>query len=114
MFRVEDKFGIRMGAEYAFMSTTLDKNVARQYCVGELASTLIEAQMDSHNRGALITPFSYYPAEMEIVFGPLTELEVREQELETGTGDGDSFWVLDHRTSCHKTKFIQKYNLLIV
>ena len=63
-FRVPDKFGIRAGADYGFMSTTLDQGVALHYSGGneDAASTVLAIQMDEANRGALIAFLSYYRA----------------------------------------------------
>ena len=64
-FEVADKFGIRAGADYAFMSTTMEQDVALGYSLDpsgkDTASTLLSIQMDEANRGAAISFLSYYP-----------------------------------------------------
>ena len=48
VFRVKDKFGVRAGADYGFMSTTLDQAVALHYSSGNeaAANTVLSIQMD--------------------------------------------------------------------
>jgi tetratricopeptide (TPR) repeat protein len=76
---VPDRFGGRLGIEYGFMSTTTDKAVAMNYgedtWSGHGLSHVLEVQMDSLNRGALLQWLSQYPAECEVLFGSLTGLE---------------------------------------
>ena len=73
------KFGVAAGADFGFMSTTLDQAVALHYSKGKdtAASTVLSIQMDEANRGALIAFLSYYPDEREILFAPLARMEVR-------------------------------------
>eukprot|EP00854_Cymbomonas_tetramitiformis_P018563 gene18563-22163_t len=63
----------------AFMSTTTSEEVALQYAEssGDCKPAFIfEVQMGMVDRGADISPFSQYPHEKEIVFAPLTGMEV--------------------------------------
>jgi hypothetical protein len=78
------------GADYAFMSTTLDREVAMTYSMGtstDTASTVLSMTMDSRNRGAFIAFLSQYPDEMEILLPPLTGLEVRADTVEKHHGN---------------------------
>ena len=74
----ENEFGVRGGVENAFMSTTLERHVAMGYASGDGAKTgiVIEVQQGMVNRGASISDLSQYPHEAEILFGPLTGIEV--------------------------------------
>ena len=73
-----------LGIESAFMSTTLDKAVATQYAAsaGVGASFVFEIQQGMVDRGADIGFASQYPHDREILFAPLTGLEVRSTRLD--------------------------------
>ena len=60
-------FGVRGGVENAFMSTTLNRNVAMGYASGDKATMgiVIEAQQGQVNRGADMSWLSQYPHEHE-------------------------------------------------
>ena len=60
------------------MSTALDQSVALGYAKGNESqpSTVLSIQMDEQNRGAFISSISYYPQEREVLFAPLTRMEV--------------------------------------
>ena len=77
-FRVANKVGVRAGGEYGFMSTALDQAVALSYAKGQEnePSTVLSIQMGEQNRGAFISSISYYPKEREVLFTPLTRMEV--------------------------------------
>ena len=68
------------GIERAFMSTTSDRNVAMEYAAGHNArpkcSMLFQIRMGMIDRGADIAWASQFPNEAEILFAPLTGLEV--------------------------------------
>jgi hypothetical protein len=84
-FLVPNEYNVKGGVEYAFMSTTLDQNVALRYAkssVGE-PSTLMVLQMGMVDRGAQLDWLSQYPEEKEILFPPLTGLEVQLDEVTT-------------------------------
>mmetsp|Transcript_34214 Transcript_34214/g.89391 ORF Transcript_34214/g.89391 Transcript_34214/m.89391 type:complete len:1055 (+) Transcript_34214:149-3313(+) len=67
--------GIRCGIEYGFSSTTTDRSVAVHYGTGP-AGTIFEMPMGLVNRGAELVWISQYPHEAEILFPPLTGLEL--------------------------------------
>eukprot|EP00493_Phyllostaurus_siculus_P023847 UN24184 len=77
-FLKENEFGICGGIEFGFLSTTLDKNVAKHYAVGDSgrAAIMFEIKMGMVDRGADLSSFSQYPHEREICFAPLTGIEV--------------------------------------
>jgi hypothetical protein len=58
------------------MSTTLDQQVAFDYASDMQGATILEIKMGMVDRGADISWISQYPAEKEILFAPLTGLEV--------------------------------------
>ena len=73
-----NEFGVKGGVEKAFMSTTLDSRVAMRYAGGPDASGIcFEVQQGMVDRGADLSWLSQYPHEQEILFGPLTGLEVQ-------------------------------------
>ena len=74
-----NEYGVRGGVEGAFMSTTTSRQVAMGYAAGGTSSKfgiVIEVQQGMVNRGADISWLSQYPHEREILFGPLTGIEV--------------------------------------
>ena len=75
-----DEMGSRLGIEFGFLSTTTDKAVAIKYGqdrdTQRNLSNVFEFPMDGLNRGAVIQFISQYPGESEILFGPMTGLEV--------------------------------------
>jgi hypothetical protein len=76
-FWTPNKFNVRGGVEQAFMSTTTERLVAMGYASGgQGAGIVIEVQQGMVNRGAEISWLSQYPHEREILFGPLTGIEV--------------------------------------
>ena len=77
-FWTPNKFNVRGGVEQAFMSTTTERLVAMGYASGGqgAAGIVIEVQQGMVNRGAEIGWLSQYPHEREILFGPLTGIEV--------------------------------------
>eukprot|EP00962_Isochrysis_galbana_P010777 scaffold2996_cov132-Isochrysis_galbana.AAC.1 len=74
-------FGVRGGIEAAFMSTTTDRDVAMGYAKGK-TGLLFEMRMGMVDRGADITWLSQYPYEKEVLFGPLSGLEVQSTRVE--------------------------------
>ena len=67
------------GVEFAFMSTTADREVAMEYAKAkekEAASCVMEVKMGMIDRGADLSWLSQYPHEREITFPPYTGLEV--------------------------------------
>ena len=76
-FWTANKFGVKGGVEGGFMSTTLERDVAMAYAAGDGAGFIFEMTMGMVDRGADIGFLSQYPHEREILFAPLTGLEVR-------------------------------------
>lgn len=74
-FWLANDYGVSGGCEYAFMSTTLDREVAFSYA-GSKVATILEIRMGMVDRGADVSWLSQYPGEKEILFAPLTGLEV--------------------------------------
>ena len=60
------------------MSTTLESKVAMGYAAGDSSrmGIVLAVQQGMVNRGADISWLSQYPHEQEILFGPLTGIEV--------------------------------------
>jgi len=76
-FRVANEFGVRGGIDPAFMSTTLDREVALAYAsTKEGPGVVFEIQQGMIDRGADISWLSQYPHEKEILFAPLCGLEI--------------------------------------
>ncbi len=76
-FKSDDK-GCRGMVEWAFMSTTQDKNVALSYSgirEGKPYPIIFEFVAGAVDRGAVITQFSQYPGEQECLFLPCSFLE---------------------------------------
>jgi len=69
--------GVRGGIEGAFMSTTKDRRVAMQYAASGGKGIVFEIQQGMIDRGADVGWASQYPHEAEILFAPLTGLEVQ-------------------------------------
>jgi len=79
--------GVRGGIEYAFSSTTVDKEQALLYAQGNSqkdgdASTIFEMQMGMVDRGADLTWLSQYPHEREVLLPPLTGIEALGTDVE--------------------------------
>lgn len=79
-FYIQDKTLSKGGVEAAFMSTTVDKGTALKYSnsgSGENGKSIIfEIQLGKMSTGADISFASQYPKEFEILFTPLTHLEI--------------------------------------
>jgi len=75
-FWEKNEFGVCGGVEAAFMSTTTMRDVAMGYAGEGSAGVVFEIQMGMVDRGAELEWLSQYPHEKEILFGPLTGLEV--------------------------------------
>ena len=76
---------VRGGVEFGFMSTTRDLETARFYA-GETAQSsvgmIFEIEQGMVDRGADLSWLSQYPHEKEILFGPLTGLEMRSARVD--------------------------------
>jgi hypothetical protein len=70
-----DQYGCKGGVEFGFMSTTENRDVALRYSRGKLP-TLLEISVGQVDRGAKIGFLSQYPTEDEILFPPLSNMEV--------------------------------------
>ncbi len=110
-----DEQGVRGGVELAFMSTTTKKSVAMQFAGGDeppngesggdaaahaaqqsMMQMMFKMQMGMVDRGADVSFLSQFPAEEEILFAPLTGLEVvSEPVVEEGVV------VVELRLSCN-------------
>ena len=75
-FWTPNEHGVRGGIEGAFMSTTTDRAVAMQYAASGGRGLVFEIQQGMIDRGADIGWLSQFPGEEEILYGPLTGLEV--------------------------------------
>lgn len=75
-FLQPNEFGVRGGVEAGFMSTTRDRGVAITYAGETGIGVVFEVQMGMVDRGGDIGWLSQYPHEKEILFGPLSGLEV--------------------------------------
>jgi len=71
-------FDVKGGVEPAFMSTTLEQSVAMGYAAGDGSrmGLVIQVRQGMVNRGADISWLSQYSFEQEILFPPLTGIEV--------------------------------------
>ena len=82
-FWTPNKHGVRGGIDGAFMSTTLKREEAVKYATsGKAAPLIFEIQQGMIDRGADISFLSQYPSEEEILFNPLTGLEVSGSRVE--------------------------------
>jgi hypothetical protein len=78
-FWIPNKFGVKGGIERGFSSFTTKKNMALGFSKADgpsQSSMLFEAQMGMVDRGADLSWLSQYPGEAEILFAPLTGMEV--------------------------------------
>lgn len=73
--------GVRGGIEGAFMSTTKDRAVAMQYAASGGRGIVFEIQQGMIDRGADVGWASQYAHEAEILFAPLTGLEVQSTKV---------------------------------
>ena len=83
-FLEQDRFGVRGGVELGLMSTTQDQRVATQYA-GTKMPTVFKIGVGAVDRGAPIKFLSQYPLEEEILYPPMSYLEVTgETRMEAG------------------------------
>jgi len=82
IFWKADKYGVRGGVEPAFMSTTTDRDVAMMYAHQSGGGLLMEFEQTMFSRGADLKWLSQYPHEAEVLFGPLSGLEMRSTRTE--------------------------------
>jgi hypothetical protein len=79
-FFIADRYGACGGTEFGFMSATTNKAVATKYAAtdssSDKGSVVFKIQEGSIDRGADLSWLSQYPNEDEVVFAPLTNLQV--------------------------------------
>ena len=87
-----NQFGIKGGVEAGFTSTTLDRGTAEFYARGgadlskrDGPAVIFEVQQGMTSRGADIGWLSQFPHEVEILFAPLTGMEVMSTEVDGTT-----------------------------
>ena len=84
-----NRYNVKGGVESAFMSCTTDKTVAMQYAAGRGGSNgvglVLECQQGMVSRGADISWLSQYKHEQEVLFAPLTGMEVQGTRIEGST-----------------------------
>ena len=93
-----NKMGFRGAAEPAFMSTSLNKDVTMKYVAALQMALVFELAVGEVNRGAEVSWCSQYPLEDEVLFPPLSHLEVMEDPkiMQLGS-EGEEVLVF----SCH-------------
>ena len=86
-FWTPNEHGVRGGVESAFLSTTLNRDVALQYSRQHPGrpGLVFEIQQGMIDRGADLAFLSQYPHEAEILFAPLSGLEVQATRAEGAT-----------------------------
>jgi len=77
-FLRRDAFGFRGGVKWGFMSTSSARDLAVQYSTASTATLpiLFECDVGQVDRGADLKFLSQYPRESEILFPPMSNLEV--------------------------------------
>ena len=83
-FFVKNKDNIAGGVEYGFSSTTRNRGTANFYAKvkeHDVASTILETRMGMTDRGADVGFLSQFPHEEEILFAPLTGMEVESTSI---------------------------------
>ena len=81
-----NEYNVRGGVEWAFLSCTTDYQVAFGYASSNGGPGMVfEMQMGMVDRGADLSWLSQYPHEKEILFSPLSTLEVLSTRVEGAT-----------------------------
>ena len=83
-FWTPNDVGVRGGVERAFLSTTTERSVAMGYAAtggGATCGLVFEIQQGMVDRGADLSWLSQYPHEKEILFAPLTGIEVQQTRV---------------------------------
>ena len=75
-FFTPNEHNVRGGVEFGFMTCSLLREEALNYAIAGVPAILLEMKMGMIDRGADFSWFSQYPHEREIVFPPLTGIEV--------------------------------------
>ena len=78
----ETPLGVIGGVEFAFMSATLERDVALQYAARSRARVLFELKPGLADRGADLSWCSQYPEEKEICFPPMCGLFVDNKRVD--------------------------------
>ena len=77
MWSSGDKRGVKGGVEYGFLSTTTNKDIAYEYSGVKSGNGIVfEINVGAIDIGAELKSISQYPGENELLFGPLSNLEV--------------------------------------
>jgi hypothetical protein len=93
-FFEQDEFGVRGGTELGMMSTTRKFEVALQYTGHKKMPTVFRIAINAVSRGAVLSEFSQYPGEEEILFPPRSFLEVVGEVTYMTTKDGTTVRVV--------------------
>lgn len=80
-FLHEDQFGCKGGVEKGFLSTTTDLTVAMAYAQKGTNPTVWKMTVGQVDRGSSVGWLSQYPREAEILFPPLSNIEVRKDPV---------------------------------
>jgi len=78
-FVSQDAFGVSGGVELGMLSTSQDMNVAIQYAGKGMLPTVFEISCGAVDRGASLNVLSQYPGEEEMLYPPLSYLELIKQ-----------------------------------
>ena len=81
-----DGYNVRGGVELSFQSATENRRVAFDYARGkgaDKAAIVFELQQGLVNRGADLSWCSQYPHEHEVLFPPLSSIEIRGTRIES-------------------------------
>lgn len=78
----EDALGVRGGVEQAFQSTTRERDVAMKYVARGKTPILFEIEMGMVDRGCELSWISQYPHEEEVLFAPLTGLQLMRMHVD--------------------------------
>lgn len=81
-FWEDDGYGCAGGVEMALMSCSKNKEEALKYVRRSKAKLLFEIHQGATSRGAEVAWLSQFPAEDEVLFAPLTALEVQSTRVE--------------------------------
>ncbi|EKX33921.1 hypothetical protein GUITHDRAFT_119904 [Guillardia theta CCMP2712] len=101
-FLKEDGLGVSGGVEYGLLSTTTDVGTAIQYAGKGEEPILLEISCGAIDRGASLAFLSQYPGEEEMLFPPLSYLEVL-KESRYSMMEGERVKVLTLRINANTT-----------
>ncbi|GFH52597.1 hypothetical protein CTEN210_09073 [Chaetoceros tenuissimus] len=83
-FTSPNQFGFMGGVESGFLSTSTKRDIAMNFSKGE-KSIMFEIEQGMIDRGANVEWLSQYPTESEILFGPLTGIEILHHKVRGNT-----------------------------